>query len=38
MLTNVRTERAVSTCRSHPMREADDGARGGREEAERIML
>ena len=37
MLTNVRTESAVSTCRSHPMREGADGDRGGREEEDRIM-
>ena len=42
VLTNVRTESAVSTCRSHPIREGrdDDAAadRDGREEDDRIML
>ena len=39
VLTNVRTESAVSTCRSHPIREGrdDDADRDGREEDDRIM-
>ena len=41
VLTNVMTESAVSTCRSHPIREGrddDDAAdRDGREEDDRIM-
>ena len=38
LLTNVRTESAVSTCRSHPMRDGvEDEDRDGREADDRIM-